>query len=154
MKGTITSQQGLHLLRNIIPLNPRSRESGQNNFSGAVQAYIRRMSSWTFRLMYLVTLSCKTDFQSASAMDSAGLLDRLTSIPSIISCGPSSDSSISKQLAACSKKKFRLFLKSSRVKSCVAQMTTSWFACNNYTRSKVLKFKKCYMKNHMQKCSL
>ena len=36
--------------------------------------------------MYLAALYCTTDFQIASAADSAGLHDRLTSIPSITVC--------------------------------------------------------------------
>ena len=40
-------------------------------------------------------------------MDSAGLHDRLTSVPSIISCGPTPNSYISKQLATCCKKKVK-----------------------------------------------
>jgi hypothetical protein len=68
VKSTITNQQCLHLQQNIIHLNPRSREFGQNSFSGMVQAYIQRMSSWTLRVMYLAALSCTNDFQSASAV--------------------------------------------------------------------------------------
>jgi hypothetical protein len=134
VKSTIISQQCLHLLQNIIPLNPRSREFGQNSFSGMVQYKPTYRgcrlghSAWCT----LAALSCTTDFQSASAVVSAGLHDFLTSIPSIISFGPTSNSPVSQQFAVCCKKKLPLFLKSSRVKSCVAQMTISRFVGNKY----------------------
>jgi hypothetical protein len=134
VNSTIINQQCLHLLQNIIPLNPRSREFGQNSFRGMVQHKPTYRgcrlghSAWCT----LAALSCTTDFQSASAVVSAGLHDLLTSIPSVISCGPTSNSPMPQQLAVCCKKKLPMFLKSSRVEPCVAQMTTSRFVSNKY----------------------
>lgn len=150
VKGTKTSQQ-YQYLRNIINLNLWSQEYGHKAISGIIQAYIQRMSSWRFRVMYLAALSCTTHFKVASAVDSVGLHDRLTSIPSIISCGPTSNSSISQQLAACCKKKLKLFLKSWLVNSCVAQMSIQWYLCSKFREVYSSHVQNVLHEDHVQK---